>query len=156
LFNHVYFSELPESYKKALLVQRKYLKIVDHPNYSPRIVDMKTDFSRVRDLEPSQYATRFLRSLDNPLEIWQRAFAHQLSQGARNLLLVLASMPGEVFLEDLNEAFQAFQSQFSREFQQPFSPRDFPIALKELDDNFTRSERPDQRIIISFHRTAAA
>jgi hypothetical protein len=60
-------------------------------------------------------------------------------------------MPGEVFVQDLNEAFKGFQSQFSLEFHQPLSPQDFSRGLKELDGNFTRSEQLDQQVIISFH-----
>ncbi len=37
LFNHIYFSDLPPEYKKELLRERNYLKIIDHKNYSPRV-----------------------------------------------------------------------------------------------------------------------
>jgi hypothetical protein len=39
LYNHVYFSELAPAYYGALTTARSYMKIIEHPNYSPRIID---------------------------------------------------------------------------------------------------------------------
>ena len=151
LFNHVYFSDLPQQYTVAILSDKSYLKIIDHENYNPRIIDLLTDYSRVRDCAPDRYVALFLSHLENPLEIWRHAFDSQLSFSGRNLLLVLATMPGDVFLEDLEDAFGAHHKQFSRNYNQPHSPQDFSRALKELDGNFISSAQSGVRTLIRFH-----
>ena len=39
LFNHMFFLELPREYPRALAHKEHLLPIVDHKNYSPRIVE---------------------------------------------------------------------------------------------------------------------
>jgi len=151
LFNHIYFSELPTKYKEALLRTKNYLKIIDHNNYNPRIIDLMTQFPRVTHIAPADYFTFFKSNLENPLEIWKHAFEEQLSNAARDLLLVMVTMPSEVFLEDLQEAFQVFHRQQANEYNFQITPSDFTRALKELDGNFTISERSKEKTIIRFH-----
>src|SRR5437867_6761288 len=54
LFNHVYFSDLPGSYKEALLVNRNYLTILDHENYNPRIAELMTESSMLAEISASE------------------------------------------------------------------------------------------------------
>jgi hypothetical protein len=51
LFNHIYFSDLPRTFKMEILRGKSYLKLVDHKNYNPRIIDLMTDYSRVKHSE---------------------------------------------------------------------------------------------------------
>jgi hypothetical protein len=89
LFNHLYFSELPEEYRSELIRNRVYLKIIDHPNYSPRLIEWMTRRSMSQSVQPKQYAAEFVRSLDNPTEIWKSAFDNQISSDSRMMLFVL-------------------------------------------------------------------
>lgn len=43
LYNHVYFSNLPSQHKRSLIADKSYLRIIDHPNYNPRIIEYVTD-----------------------------------------------------------------------------------------------------------------
>ncbi|RJX17625.1 MAG: hypothetical protein C4575_12735 [Desulforudis sp.] len=150
LFNHVYFSALPAQYRKCLLEDKRYLKIIDHPNYSPRIVQLLTDYRRLRNVRPSGYVTLFLNSMNNPLAIWQHAFMNHLSQAARNLLLMMVSMPYEVLLADAEIAYQAYNLGYSRHFGSTIGPQDFRSALKELDGDFLVYQREGSNILIRY------
>jgi hypothetical protein len=55
LYNHLYFSELSNSFKQAILADEGYIKIIDHPNYNPRIVQFMTDPLRIANVSPKQY-----------------------------------------------------------------------------------------------------
>ncbi len=150
LFNHVFFSDLPARYRDCLLQDRKYLTIIDHPNYSPRIVQLLTDRARLREVQPSDYMTLFTGSMDNPLSIWQHAFAKHLSQAACNLLLVLVSMPYEAFLSDVKIAYEAYNNTYSKHFGSVLGPQDFRSALKELDGDFLVYEREGSNILVRY------
>ena len=138
LYNHIYFSALPSHFRAALQSARTYLKIVDHPNYSPRIVQLLTEYARLRKIAVDDYAQFFLKSLDNPLEIWAQAFNNHLSQAARNLLVVFVTLPYECFLKDIEVAYQAYNFSFAKRFGAAISPQDFRAALKELDGDFLK------------------
>jgi hypothetical protein len=98
LFNHLYFSDIPKTYKVEILNNKKYLEIVRHPNYSPRIVEWMTHYQNVRELSPDQYIETFILNLDRPLRLWEHAFHHQITEASRCLLLTLFSLPTEVFI----------------------------------------------------------
>ena len=151
LYNHIYFSDLPDSFKSAILKGRNYLKIIDHHNYNPRIIDLMTQYSRVQYVQPHDCFKSFMSNLDNPLEVWRHAFEEQLSDGSRNLLIVMTSMPSEVFLEDLQDAFLSYHLKLAKEYQFKTSPNDFLHALKELEGNFIITEKSKDRTIIRLH-----
>jgi len=151
LFNHIYFSNLPDQYKEYMLKNRNYLKIIDHPNYNPRIIDLMTEFSRIRQINPNKYLNFFLSNLQNPSEIWRHAFEEQISQASKDLLLVMGSMPEEMFLEDLREAFESFHQRQATYYKFGTSPQDYYRALKELHGNFIFSDKSKDRTIIRFH-----
>lgn len=150
LFNHVYFSVLPSRYRNHLLQDKRYLTIIDHPNYSPRVVQLLTDHARLHDMSPSEYMAFFIDSIDNPLAVWEHAFANHLSQAARNLLLVLISMPHETFVSDVENAYQAFNLAYSKRFASAMGPQDFRSALKELEGDFLEYEQEDGNIIVRY------
>jgi len=150
LFNHMYFSALPSKYRNHILQDKRYLTIIDHPNYSPRIVQLLTDHSRLHDVSPSEYMSLFISSIDNPLTIWEHAFSNQLSQAARNLLLVLISMPHQMFVSDAESAYQAFNLAYSKHFASTIGPQDFRSALKELEGDFLEYEREGANTLVRY------
>ena len=151
LYNHIYFSDLPVAFKSAILNARNYLKIIDHQNYNPRIVDLMTQHSRLRYVQPNEYFKCFMLNLDNPLEVWRHAFEEQLSDESRNLLIVMTSMPSEVFLEDSKDAFLSYHLKLAKEYQFKTSPNDFLHALKELEGNFIIIEKSKDSTIVRLH-----
>ena len=151
LYNHIYFSDLTGEFKNALLEKRNYLKVIDHHNYNPRIVDLMTQYSRIGHVSASEYFKFFMFNLDNPLEIWRHAFEEQLSDNSRNLLIVMASMPEYVFVEDLQEAFLSFHLKQGSVYKFETSPNDFMHALKEAEGNFIAIEKSRDRRMIRFH-----
>ncbi|PUE12788.1 restriction endonuclease [Limnohabitans sp. T6-20] len=85
VFNHIYFSDLVDEEKAKLLDGDFFLKMIDHRNFSPRLIELLTsaDYYSVED--ESIQAT-VLRVLDNPSELWDRPYRYHLSADARCLL----------------------------------------------------------------------
>ncbi len=122
-----------------------------HPNYNPRIIDLLTQYSRVQHIQANEYCKFFMSNLDNPLEVWRHAFEEQLAQSSRNLLIVMASLPDLIFLEDLKEAFLSFHLRQAKEYLYKTSPDDFMHALKELEGNFISTEKSKDKTKVCFH-----
>jgi hypothetical protein len=151
LYNHIYFSDLPNPYKLALLENKGYESILAHRNYSPRVIEYMTQASRALAVPPSLYLAEFTSSWENPARIWDHAFRHQISEAARHLLLALSTLPNIVTLEDLETAFGAFYPLRQRRFGFSTSSGDWEDALKQLDGNFIKTESVGKHIVVSFH-----
>ncbi len=147
LYNHLYFSALPPEHVEAIVQQVTYLNIIDHPNYNPRIVEYMTDPMWIGNCHAAQYPALFLQNLKEPFLIWEQAFNRQLTDIARETLLVLGTFYDEIFIDDLERATRAFWSR-----HRPDLPgKEFQRALSELQGNFVSVRRNHGKDIISFH-----
>jgi hypothetical protein len=151
LFNHVYFSELPRAYIESLLDHKRYQKIIEHKNFNPRIIEWMTEYAAGQEIKSGIYVSHFIANLDDPTKLWEHAFENQLSDAARHLLLVLASLPKDVRLENLETAFHSHHKYSSQRHNLKTSPNDFTRALKELESNFVQVEKKNYDTLVSFH-----
>ncbi len=147
LYNHLYFSGLPADYVEEIVKQTAYLKIIDHPNYNPRIVEYMTDPMWVGCERPAQYPAVFLRNLQEPFLIWEQAFSNHLTDTAREMLLVLRTLPRQVFVEDFEVATKRFVSRLGLEITE----KELRRALSELQGNFIVLRQDRGNDIVAFH-----
>ncbi len=147
----MYFSDLEEPYRSVILANRNYLRIIDHDNYSPRIIQLMTEVVRVRGISPDNYVKFFYQNLDNPLTIWEHAFEKHLSQSSRNLLIVLASLPYAVFLDDLRSLFEKYNALYAQQYGTSVGPQDLKFALRELEGAFLTYEKQEHGTVVRYH-----
>ncbi|TLS68744.1 hypothetical protein FEF65_03345 [Mariprofundus erugo] len=150
LYNHIHFSDLPHEYQEALIAERAYLKIIDHKNYNPRLIECLTSLTWIGSTSPKEYIQYFLGHLDNPSAIWEHAFRNQISDAARHLMFVLTTLPTKVVREHLEHAFEAFHSAQCSRYGVPHSCADFKKALKELDGTFVNTSRDGELLLVAF------
>jgi hypothetical protein len=150
LYNHLHFSDLPRQHLECFVADKGYVKIVDHANYNPRLVEYLTSSTWMGETPSAQYLQVFIGHLDNPVQIWGHAFRNQLSQRARHLLFVLTTLPRETLLKDVETAFSSFHSQQCERFRIPFGAEDFRSALKELDGTFVATHKIEESVLIRF------
>jgi len=148
-YNHVYHS--PYVSAEALDQLRdgnSYLKIIDHRNYNPRLIEfITTSDPSLRASPPDNFVAYALSNLDNPQSVWRRPFDIQLDQTGRSLVVALASMPRRIFRADaerlLESCAQSGKCSESR-------PGMFEMTLGVLDDTFLSTLRvgEDRREIV--------
>ncbi len=127
LANHVWHSQrLSPSVREELADARGYRRIVNHPNYNPRLIEFVTGHSG-SGLESASgtWLDRAIRALDHPHEIWRGAYERQLGPVERGLTLVLATFPRLADVGDLERAHDAWCATTAS----PASPRRFERAL---------------------------
>lgn len=154
LFNHLFFSDLPRSYREAMLTDQNYMKIINHRNYNPRIIEGMTEYLKKLEINSRSYVATFIDNLDNPHNLWRHAFENQLTNASRNLLIVMASMPEIVFIEDLNAAFKSFHFSQARKHNYSTNTKDFMKSMKALEGNFVKIEHSQQKTIVQFHNAS--
>ncbi len=136
LYNHLYYSGLQVEYIEAILKDKTYKKIIEHQNYSPRIIEQLT--VKLNNVSVDDYAKEFIKSLDYPLGIWDKAFKSQISEGARFFLFILISMSEQVLLSDFKVAMENFYKYGGKERGIDFKPLNYRIYLKELENSFIK------------------
>jgi hypothetical protein len=151
LYNHLYFSKLPKQFKIAILENNSFLKIIDHKNFNPRIIDIMTDQFLRFTKDHKIFVQKFIENLDNPSRIWLHAFENQISHASRYLLLSLFSLPEEVMLDDAQRAFNSFCDNNAKQNGFHIEQNAFKKAIKELDGTFIKTERVLRGTLISLH-----
>lgn len=135
LFNHLAASDLSGHHIEALLQGDWLKKIVDHPNYNPRLIaHVAAEFPE--DLDAPTYPTFAYKVLENPALIWAKAY-RSLSMRCQNLLVALyfGNQYGQS-IKVLSQNFNAIHIKICEQYSQPSKPEDFEEALKSLESGF--------------------
>jgi len=89
LYNHIYHSLLNESYIDQLYFDKRYLQIIKHKNFNPRLVEFITDEQRFSAIGAENYWNHAEVSLSNPKDIWEHVFNIQLEEYERVLIFII-------------------------------------------------------------------
>ncbi|MFC9250386.1 nSTAND3 domain-containing NTPase [Amycolatopsis thailandensis] len=147
-YNHIWHSrQVSMPVRRAILHNKAYLEIVDHPNYNPRLIEYITGLTApTLDAEVrADYLGFAIGVLDNPSRIWERAFERQLDEHCRTLLVAVSITGNEMVVDD---ARLAFESLLAGQGSTP-TINDFRSALRVLDDSFLRSSEQSEHTFIN-------
>jgi hypothetical protein len=151
LFNHLYFSDLPDSRLERLVRGKVYQTIVSHDHFNPRIVEAISKHANSRALSDDAYIRFVKQEFDNPAKIWEHPFRNDISPTAQEILAVLWTFGGTSELEMLKSAVLRMHGD---DFA---SPMLFTEGLRQLDGNFVstnkyppKSERDNRVIVVQF------
>ncbi len=128
-YNHLYFSDLPESDRRTLVADRSYLEIIGHQNYSPRILEQTLRYHS-RDLDSLLSSLR--SSLDSPEELWSSSY-HHLSSAGRKILSILTTFPP-----------RGADESGLRKHARPRDPHEYMQALKVLEGTWVTISSPSE------------
>jgi DNA polymerase III delta prime subunit len=89
LFNHIYFSELPPDDIADLLEDEFYLKIIEHENFNPRLIEQITKLHSIR--RGGEAIREAISSvLDNPSELWTTPYRSHFTDTDQALMIAMA------------------------------------------------------------------
>lgn len=92
LYNHLYFNGLPQDYLSQVKRNKGYLRIVNHVNYNPRIIEYVTQKHNYETVPSRDYLQYIIGKLDNPEDGWKDEFRNRLDMGDRILMNTLYSL----------------------------------------------------------------
>ncbi|GAA3468693.1 nSTAND3 domain-containing NTPase [Nonomuraea roseola] len=105
LYRHIYFSD----WKSVLDAGSpdRWIKILRHPLYNPRLISLYTKAYRPMPGAPSELRDEFVKGLtrafEDPTELWRNVYDDHLSAWQRNLLLTVITIPYYANVDDLIE-----------------------------------------------------
>jgi hypothetical protein len=143
LYNHLYFSDLPDVYRDELLRDDFYLRIVKHEKFNPRLIEWLSSFRRLRAVSVTRYRAFVENLLRDPSEIWRHAYEQEISEPGRSMLLALRSLGGRSSGERLRAAFFALHSARARRYGFATRPEDFRLGTREVANSFIKPTGAD-------------
>lgn len=136
VYNHIYFSDLNKEEKLSLLNEEFYLRMIDHQNFSPRLIELLTTADYLA-LQYSPIREVVLRVLDNPAVLWETPYRSHLTEDSRIAMLALFFNGNFVSTEDLLQSFKHFSNVVSGPMASLTEIARFRQALKPLEGPIT-------------------
>lgn len=149
LYNHLITSDIPQPYINSLLIDKNYFKIIDHPHFSPRIIEAFTETGAHMDCEPNKYIHKVISFFDYPDQVWLDAFK-RFDRDKQEALLILTTMDSRVFLSDWKEAFCFFYDRVHKN-DGFINDHDWDNIVKILHNSFIKTNKTDEGICVSLH-----
>ena len=136
LYNHMYFSRLPDAYFEEIRKEGRYRKIISHRNFNPRIVEFVCSPRRFQQVPSAEYFHLFLHHLDNPREIWADEYDNRLQPVDRILLQTIYSLTATTV--DLELVRRCFNRRISTIPSVDKTINQFEHSLERLSGGFVR------------------
>jgi cytidylate kinase len=130
LYNHIWHSDLDDSYIDEIYKDHRYRKIITHRNFNPRLIEFITDSYNSSELAPTQFWDHINDTLTNPSQVWRHPFEAQHDDFGRAAIL-LVTLNGKSSQESaIASAYNVFASSARNANLQ--GVRDFSINLRHL------------------------
>ncbi|KQR90863.1 hypothetical protein ASG01_14970 [Chryseobacterium sp. Leaf180] len=136
LYNHLFFGKVPKSHLKNLIKNKRYLKLIEHKSYNPRIIETFVQNQFWENCEPEDFSKTILSFFDNPTSVWLHAFENTISKGSQITLLILSTIGTPVLLEDLKIAINSFVTSNIKKYPLTIDSIEFKKIIKELESTF--------------------
>lgn len=91
-YNHLIYKRIPGEYYESIRRNKNYLKIVQHSNYTPRIIEHVTYKSNYLKVAPDSYFDYVFENLSHPHDIWKNEFERRLREVDRAFISTLYSL----------------------------------------------------------------
>lgn len=108
LHSCIWHSGLNASHVEEIVRESKYMYVIAHRNFNPRLVSFITDPQRLSAVPASSYWSYITSKLNNPSEIWGDVYDQQMTDAQRILVLIVVVNGGDVSEQDLIAAFQSY------------------------------------------------
>lgn len=106
LYNHIWFGNIKEEHVDEIYKDNRYLKIVRHQNYNPRIISFITDAHKISHVAAQQYWEYIQYRLDNPEDVWADVYDNQIDDLSRLAVLLVVFNGTYIIERDLKGAFK--------------------------------------------------
>lgn len=155
LYNHLYFSDLPHEEKSEFANPAVYKEIIDHPNFSPRLIDYSLRLSPIESHDTGDSAAvRIKGNLDDPRRVWEHIVANQLERPQIDILVVLLSFPDRVPISELELAVSSYAKKLNeRDFHREFlrSLKIVENTMVRISSGLARITSGDRILMASYH-----
>lgn len=105
LYNHVFFSELPNDFIDELYFEERYRDIIKHESFNPRLISFITDYQRLVNMESGKYWNYIESVLEDPSLIWGNVFERQIDEISKDIVCIVVLNKGRVVEGELEKYY---------------------------------------------------
>ncbi len=127
LYNHLWHSEIEDENINRIIEDKNYLKIINHTNFNPRIIESMTNS---KEINRADFVDTFLSVLDNPEKIWKKVYTSFLSDYSRTILVILTILDNNT---SKNSVFEYYHEYYHNETDLIKLQKELDHSIKELD-----------------------
>jgi len=138
LYNHLYFSDLPDAYRDELLRDEFYMRIVKHEKFNPRLIEWLSSYRRLKQVPVERYRGFVDNLLRDPSEIWRHAYEQEISEAGRSVLLAMRTLGAQCGGRVLEDAFGPLHAHRSARYTFSTRPDDFRAGIREVVNSFIK------------------
>ncbi len=91
-YNHLICKHVPKEYYDTIKSSKNYIKIIQHGNYTPRIIEHVTYSTNYLKVAPAEYFNYIFKNLSNPNDIWKNEFERRLQDVDRAFISTIYSL----------------------------------------------------------------
>ena len=135
-YNHLYFNDINYKYFDSIKQNKNYRRIVEHPNYNPRIIEFVSNPYRYSGVPANDYFDFILGNFNNPSKVWNDEYERKLSKVDRTLLMTLYSLTDTTATLDLVE--RCFNARIQNMPDIDMTINQFQNSLLRLQEAFIR------------------
>lgn len=136
LYNHLFFREHEYDFIGRIVNDKFYNKIINHRNYTPRLVEFFTDIGRVGHVKLDAFRSFITYNLDHPEEIWRSAMNNQIDYLDRCLLYTLFTFRITPMVTDFRRSFDKRLNYEIEVNNQKIKTNQFEESVKNLLNGF--------------------
>ena len=147
LYNHLKKSQF--SYEEAQAMLNKYEVIINHRNYSPRILEIFFNYcdKNRNEINYQTIANKFSEYLEAPYDFFTKIFENQTSH-AKLILIILGLLEYSITYLELKEKFYYIIKNVSPNLDSILQ-NEFDKALEQLERTFTLSNIEEDVVYLS-------
>lgn len=138
LYNHLYFSDLPDAYRDELLRGEFYMRIVKHEKFNPRLIEWLSSYRRLKHVPVEGYRAFVKNLLRDPSEIWRHAYEQEISEAGRSVLLAMRTLGGQCGGRLLESAFGPLHAYRAARYNFSTQADDLRSGVREVVNTFIK------------------
>lgn len=108
LYNHLWHGGLSEAFFAEICKDERYMALIEHSNYNPRLVEFVTDALRPEVPSPEEYWAFVLEKFDSPALIWRNSFTYQSDDYIRSLVKMTVFSGGHITEGNLRTSYRNY------------------------------------------------
>ena len=136
LYNHLKAKNLPAEYYSDIRKDKRYLDIVNHDNYNPRLIEYISLPTRYELIQPDAYFEYVIKSLNNPWDIWNDEYEYRIQKVDR--ILVMETYSFSDYEVDIDLVREGFERKISEDDTIDKTINQFESAIERLNGSLIK------------------
>lgn len=155
LYNHIWHSNLDETYIDELYKEKRYRAIINNKNFNPRLIEFVTDIDRLDTIKENEYWEFIQDKLNNPADVWTQTFDYQSDEYIRNLVILTVFNRNKIEENMLIKSYDSINKRMEIQNNSHIS-KDFDNVIKSVVKYFLNRNMIQKTVIYTLFNPSIA